>query len=53
MDHSTSRCDTIIALIDECLAEYDAVMSGTKRADPRRFSPGGESVITPSYLANA
>jgi hypothetical protein len=34
MGHSKSRCDTIIALIDECLADYDAALSTTKPADP-------------------
>jgi hypothetical protein len=52
MGHSTSRCDTIIALIDECLAEYDAVVSSPKRADPDNSRPAAR-VMKPSYLVNA
>jgi hypothetical protein len=42
MRRSTSRCDTILALIDQCLAEYDAAASSTTRAN-REFSRFSES----------
>jgi hypothetical protein len=52
MRRSESRCDTIIDLIDHCLAEYDAVASRSRRDDCR--SPRGQHVMTPSdYLVNA
>jgi hypothetical protein len=52
MRRSESRCDTIIDLIDHCLAEYDAVASRSRRDDCR--SPRGQRVMRPSdYLVNA
>jgi hypothetical protein len=53
MGHSKSRCDTIIALIYECLAGYDAALVDHEASRPRRFAPCRESVMTPSYLVNA
>ena len=29
MSTTTARCDRIIALIDDCLADYDAALSST------------------------
>jgi hypothetical protein len=46
MRRSESRCDTILDLIDHCLAEYDAVASGS-RPDHGR-SPRGRRVLSPS-----
>jgi hypothetical protein len=52
MHRSASRCDTIIDLIDQCLAEYDAVASRSRRDHGR--SPRGQRVMKPSdYLVNA
>jgi hypothetical protein len=52
MRRSASRCDTIIDLIDHCLAEYDAV-APRSRPDHGRSSRG-EGVMRPSHcLVNA
>ena len=52
MRRSASRCDTIIDLIDHCLAEYDAATSSS-RPDHHR-SPRGQRPMEPSrYVANA
>jgi hypothetical protein len=51
MRRSASRCDTIIDLIDHCLAEYDAVASSGWPAHGR--SPRDQRVMRPShYLVN-
>jgi hypothetical protein len=51
MRRSASRCDTIIDLIDHCLAENDALTSGS-RPDHGR-SPRREPLLRPShYVVN-
>jgi hypothetical protein len=51
MRRSESRCDTIIDLIDHCLAENDALTSGS-RPDHGR-SPRRQIVLRPShYVVN-
>lgn len=52
MRSPASTCDTILDLIDDCLAEYDADASDT-RPDHGR-SPRDQRVLSPSaYLINA
>jgi hypothetical protein len=52
MRSSASTCDTILDLIDHCLAEYDAVASDS-RPDHGR-SPRDQRVLSPSaYVVNA
>jgi hypothetical protein len=48
MRRSASRCDTIIDLIDHCLAEYDPIASSS-RPDHGR-SPRGQRCHEPQRL---
>jgi hypothetical protein len=51
MRRSASRCDTIIDLIDHCLAEHDALAS---RSPPDHgCSPRRQPLLSPShYVVN-
>jgi hypothetical protein len=51
MRRSASRCETIIDLIDHCLAEYD-VLASSSRPAPHRSTPR-QRVLRPShYVVN-